>query len=64
MTGRTVADAAAAAGADVVFEPHLAAVPEVLAEHVTAGDLVLVTGAGDVTRVGPALLDLLRTRRG
>ena len=64
ISGRLVADAAAAAGARVVFEPHLAAVPDVLADHLGEGDLVLVTGAGDVTRVGPALLDLLRTRRG
>ena len=64
VSGQAVATAAAAAGAEVVFEPHLGAVPEALAERVVAGDLVLVTGAGDVTRVGPALLDLLRVRRG
>lgn len=64
VSGRLVADAASEAGAEVVFEPHLGAVPELLAGRVQRGDLVLVTGAGDVTRVGPALLDLLRTRRG
>ncbi len=64
VTGRLVSDAALDAGAEVVFEPHLGAVAEVVAERVQDGDLVLVTGAGDVTRVGPALLDLLRTRRG
>ena len=58
-----LADAAEAAGARVLFESHLGAVADLLAEHVEAGDLVLVTGAGDVTRVGPALLDRLRTRR-
>lgn len=63
VSGRIVADAAEAAGARVLFEPHLGAVPDLLAEHVAAGDLVLITGAGDVTRVGPELLDRLRTRR-
>jgi UDP-N-acetylmuramate--alanine ligase len=56
VTGRIVADAAASAGATVVYEPHLTDVVEVLAERVRPGDLVLVTGAGDVTQVGPALL--------
>jgi UDP-N-acetylmuramate--alanine ligase len=56
VTGRIVADAASAAGATVVYEPHLTDVVEVLAERVRPGDLVLTTGAGDVTQVGPALL--------
>jgi UDP-N-acetylmuramate--alanine ligase len=56
VTGRIVADAAAAAGATVVYEPHLTDVVDVLAERVRPGDLVLTTGAGDVTQVGPALL--------
>lgn len=64
VSGRLVADAAREAGGEVVFEPHLADVPAVLAGLVREGDLVLVTGAGDVTRVGPELLDRLRTRRG
>jgi UDP-N-acetylmuramate--alanine ligase len=56
VTGRIVADAASAAGATVVYEPHLTDVVEALAERVRPGDLVLTTGAGDVTQVGPALL--------
>jgi UDP-N-acetylmuramate--alanine ligase len=56
VTGRIVADAAASAGATVVYEPHLTDVVEVLADRVRPGDLVLTTGAGDVTQVGPALL--------
>ncbi len=64
ISGRIVADAAEEAGARVLFEPHLGAVADLLAEEVTPGDMVLVTGAGDVTRVGPELLDRLRTRRG
>lgn len=64
VSGRIVAEAAEEAGARVRFEPHLGALADLLAEEVLAGDLVLVTGAGDVTRVGPELLDRLRTRRG
>ena len=56
VTGALVADAAAAAGARVVHAPHLAEVPALLAAEVRVGDLVVVTGAGDVGQVGPALL--------
>jgi UDP-N-acetylmuramate--alanine ligase len=56
VSGRTVSDAAAAAGANVEFVPHLTDVVEHLVATVREGDLVLVTGAGDVTQVGPALL--------
>jgi UDP-N-acetylmuramate--alanine ligase len=59
VTGRLVADAARDAGAKVVWEPHLAAVGERLRALVQPGDLVLTTGAGDVTTVGPELLDRL-----
>jgi UDP-N-acetylmuramate--alanine ligase len=56
VTGQLVADAAVAAGAKVLYEPHLGGVVDRLAEHVRDGDLVLTTGAGDVTHVGPSLL--------
>ena len=62
VTGRLVADAAEAAGAKVIYQPHLADVVEALVERVRPGDLVLTTGAGDVTQVGPALLDRLGHR--
>ena len=64
ITGRLVADAAEQAGAKVIWEPHLGSVAERLAEIVEDGDLVLVTGAGDVTQVGPALLQRLGDHRG
>ena len=62
VNGLLVADAARAAGARVHHAPHLASVAPLLAELVGSGDLVLVTGAGDVGQVGPALLALLRGR--
>jgi UDP-N-acetylmuramate--alanine ligase len=62
VNGLLVARAAEAAGARVLFEPHLGAVATLLAEEVRDGDLVLVTGAGDVSQVGPALLSQLGGR--
>jgi UDP-N-acetylmuramate--alanine ligase len=62
VTGQLVADAAAAAGANVVYVPYLTEVVDRLADIVEEGDLVLVTGAGDVTQVGPALLTRLDER--
>lgn len=59
VSGRLVADSAEDAGARVIWQPHLAAVVDELAAVVERGDLVLVTGAGDVTQVGPALLNRL-----
>jgi hypothetical protein len=51
------------AGAVVDYVPHLADVAGVVADRVRPGDLVLITGAGDVTHVGPALLALLEAGR-
>jgi UDP-N-acetylmuramate--alanine ligase len=62
VNGRLVADAARAAGARVHYEPHLALVPELLAGEVRTGDLVLITGAGDVSQAGHGLLALLGSR--
>jgi UDP-N-acetylmuramate--alanine ligase len=63
VSGRIVADAATDAGATVYYVPHLGDIVEVLVDLVHDGDLVLVTGAGDVTQVGPALLERLEGRR-
>lgn len=59
VSGHLVADAARAAGANVRHQGHLSDVIDELVDLVGDGDLVLVTGAGDVTQVGPALLDRL-----
>jgi UDP-N-acetylmuramate--alanine ligase len=62
VNGLLVADAARAAGARVQAAAHLGAVAELLASEVREGDLVLLTGAGDVSQVGPQLLALLEGR--
>ncbi|GAB96298.1 UDP-N-acetylmuramate--alanine ligase [Kineosphaera limosa] len=43
----------------VRYVPDKASAPRVVAELVRPGDLVLTVGAGDVTDVGPAVLELL-----
>lgn len=60
VTSRLVVDAA---GPNARLGGPVEQVPEVVASLVQPGDLVLTLGAGDVTTVGPALLDLLRERR-
>lgn len=64
VSGRLVADAAEESGARVQYHPHLADVVDELADLVQPGDMVLVTGAGDVSQVGPALVGRLRGDRG
>jgi UDP-N-acetylmuramate--alanine ligase len=46
-------------GARVAYEPSLAAAPATVADLVRPGDVVVTMGAGDVTMLGPRLLDLL-----
>ena len=43
----------------VLFEPDPSAAVRWLAERAAPGDVVLTIGAGDVTRLGPQLLELL-----
>jgi UDP-N-acetylmuramate--alanine ligase len=62
VNGLLVADAARAAGARVHATEHLADVAALLAQEVRPGDLVLLTGAGDVSQVGPQLLAMLEER--
>jgi UDP-N-acetylmuramate--alanine ligase len=59
VSGQLVADAAAEAGANVRYQPHLTDVVDDLVDLVEPGDLVLTTGAGDVTQLGPLLLHRL-----
>ncbi|MEI2765862.1 MAG: UDP-N-acetylmuramate--L-alanine ligase [Dermatophilaceae bacterium] len=47
----------------VSVAPERSGLVAALADLVLPGDLVLTVGAGDVTQVGPALVDLLRQRQ-
>lgn len=59
VTGQMIVDAAANAGADVRYVPDKSQLPALLAEICAGGDLVLTLGAGDVTIVGPLLVNQL-----
>ncbi|MCQ0025107.1 UDP-N-acetylmuramate--L-alanine ligase [Streptomyces somaliensis DSM 40738] len=59
VTSALVTDAAAAAGARVTPVHDQAAVPGLIAGTARPGDLVLTMGAGDVTDLGPRILDRL-----
>ena len=60
MSGSQVADAAERAGAATVFEADRPAVGRRVLGLIRPGDVVLTLGAGDITRVGPELLQWLR----
>ncbi len=59
VSGQQVADAAAAAGVPTVFEADRAALGQRVRDLVREGDVVLTLGAGDITQVGPELVQLL-----
>jgi UDP-N-acetylmuramate--alanine ligase len=59
VTSELIIDAARAAGADVTPIHDKAEVASVVAGMAKAGDLVLTMGAGDVTDLGPLILDRL-----
>ncbi|MFI2432758.1 UDP-N-acetylmuramate--L-alanine ligase [Streptomyces sp. NPDC018693] len=59
VTSELIIDAARAAGADVTPVHDKDAVPDVVAGMAGPGDLVLTMGAGDVTDLGPKILDRL-----
>lgn len=59
VTSALIIDAARGAGADVTAVHDKAEVPGVVAGMAKAGDLVLTMGAGDVTDLGPKILDRL-----
>jgi UDP-N-acetylmuramate--alanine ligase len=64
VTGELVAAAASAGGTRVHYIPSVADVPDRLVELAEDGDLVLTLGAGDITEVGPVVLQRLRGGRG
>jgi UDP-N-acetylmuramate--alanine ligase len=57
VSGRAVADALVRHGhPSVIYEPKLAAIPRLLQATMREGDLVITLGAGDVWKVGDALV--------
>ena len=58
VTGALIADAVP--GRRGVFQPDRGALPGIIAGLAKPGDVVLTMGAGDVTALGPVLLDRLR----
>src|SRR3712207_6209451 len=62
ITGAMVADAVALPAEQVHFEPSWSAVAPALAERAGPGDLVITMGAGNVSMVGPEVLEALRSR--
>jgi UDP-N-acetylmuramate--alanine ligase len=59
VTGALIADAVALPPGDVIFEPSWSAVPARLAHRAHPGDLVITLGAGDITQLGPVVLQEL-----
>jgi UDP-N-acetylmuramate--alanine ligase len=59
VTGQLVAAAVELPAERVVFEPRWSDTPGVLAQRARSGDVVLTIGAGDVTMIGPEVLELL-----
>ncbi|MEU6404859.1 UDP-N-acetylmuramate--L-alanine ligase [Streptomyces sp. NPDC046985] len=59
VTSDLIVEAARAAAADVTAVHDAAEAPDVIAGMAKAGDLVLTMGAGDVTDLGPRILDRL-----
>ena len=64
VTGALVADQVAKPADFVAFEPVRERVPLLVAGRAQAGDVVVTLGAGDVTQLGPAILELLCRRAG
>ena len=60
VSGEIVSDAARRAGAETTFVPRRADLTARVAQQVEKGDVVLTLGAGDITRVGPELLAMLK----
>ncbi|WP_030741773.1 UDP-N-acetylmuramate--L-alanine ligase [Streptomyces sp. NRRL S-31] len=59
VTSELIIEAARAAGADVTAVHDKTEIPAVIAGMAKPGDLVLTMGAGDVTDLGPLILDRL-----
>jgi UDP-N-acetylmuramate--alanine ligase len=62
VTGAMVADAVPLPPERVLFEPSWSAAAPALADRARPGDLVLTMGAGDVSMIGPEVLEALRAQ--
>ncbi len=62
VSGALVADAVPLPPEHVVFEPSWSATAGHLVERARPGDIILTLGAGDVTLLGPQVLELLAER--
>ncbi len=62
VNGQLVASHVPLPPEQVLFEPSWQATPQRLVERARPGDVVLTLGAGDVTLVGPEVLELLAER--
>ncbi len=62
VSGRLVAEAVPRDPADVTYEPDNSHAAERLVTMARPGDLVLTLGAGDVTEIGPQVLERLSRR--
>ena len=62
VSGELIADAIRAERSNVSYVPDRDDLTTFLARSVEDGDLVLTLGAGDISRLGPELLDLLERR--
>jgi UDP-N-acetylmuramate--alanine ligase len=63
VTGKLVSDAAAAAGGDARFVPHLRRAALEVSEAASPGDLILLLGAGDITTMADLIAERLGARR-
>jgi UDP-N-acetylmuramate--alanine ligase len=64
VTGALVAAEVPLDAGRVQFEPQWSAVPELVATLARPGDVVVTIGAGDVTRIGPLVLQRLAAANG
>ena len=62
VTGAIVAAEVPLPEEQVTFVPSFAEVADLVAQRCRPGDVVITAGAGDVTIVGPEILDALRSR--
>ncbi len=59
VTGQLIADAIPSGTAEVHYAPDFDAVPALAASLARPGDVIITLGAGDVTRLGPRILEEL-----